>query len=178
MNIVTINDNNLTNEQIGKFANKVRAILIKNDKLLIANYNSTIMLPGGSIDKGETPSNAIIRELKEEIGITYNINDLNELFVLRHYQSNYPSKDNQTINRLITTYFYIGQCREINFAEMKRTESEMQSNFYVDLVELRKLPDLIRAKSNNPRKKYFDTEMETIIKIYNKNKCMEGRDER
>ena len=91
MEIITINENNLTSNDINKTRTKVRAILIDDDKILTSNYGGVILLPGGSIDVGETKIEALIRELKEETGILYPSNDLQKLFILNHYQANYKT---------------------------------------------------------------------------------------
>ncbi|MEO6514008.1 MAG: NUDIX domain-containing protein [Candidatus Saccharimonadales bacterium] len=50
-----------------------RAIVIKDDKLLVIHRNKFgkeyYTLPGGGIDSGETPEQAIIREMDEETGV-------------------------------------------------------------------------------------------------------------
>lgn len=56
-------------KQIGAYA-----IIIKDDKILLINkvsgpYDGKLDLPGGTIEFGETPQDALIRELKEEVGI-------------------------------------------------------------------------------------------------------------
>ncbi|PFK31217.1 DNA mismatch repair protein MutT [Bacillus cereus] len=53
-----------------KFHHIVRGVIIKDNKLLIANYKGHYsFLPGGHVELGEPAECALIRELKEEIGI-------------------------------------------------------------------------------------------------------------
>ena len=75
MENIIINDSNLNNNEIQKNGNKVRAVLLSDNKILVSHYGGVILLPGGSIDKGETADDAIIRELKEETGIVYDANN-------------------------------------------------------------------------------------------------------
>lgn len=35
-----------------KVGNKVRAILLSDNKILVSHYGGVVLLPGGSIDKG------------------------------------------------------------------------------------------------------------------------------
>ena len=55
----------------GVFNYRVCAIIKHNNKLLAMKNNNTpyYFLPGGSVDLHETSENAILRELKEELGI-------------------------------------------------------------------------------------------------------------
>lgn len=54
----------------------VKAIIIKDKKILIIPQFDGYDFPGGGVEKGEKPEFAIIRETKEETGFDINIQDL------------------------------------------------------------------------------------------------------
>lgn len=165
MYTITINDSKLDDNVVNKFGNKVRAILMKDDKVLVSHYGGVILLPGGSIDDGETLDEAIIRELREEIGIDYNINELKRFLILKYYQSNYQTRDNEIINRMITTQYFLGQYNGINLDKTNRTEKEIKDNFYLQLIAVDELMQLLNKTSDNPRKEYFDRELKEVVRV-------------
>ena len=168
MKNIVINENNLRDEDIQKIGNKVRAILLSDDKILVSHYGGVVLLPGGSIDKDETESEAIIRELKEETGVVYDINSLKELLLLEYYQPNYPTRRDEVINRLIRTKFYLAQYKGINLESINRTENEVKDSFHLELIKVDEFIESVNVLSDNPRKKYFDRENQEVVKVLKK----------
>lgn len=165
MNTIIINDNNLQDNDVSKFRNKVRAILVKGDKILVSNYGGVFLLPGGSIDDGETPDEAIIRELKEEIGIDYDINELEKILILKYYQPNYQTRHNEKINRMVTIQYFIGNYNGVNLDKTNRTEKEIKGSFCLQLMTIDELMQSLNKTSDNPRKEYFDREIKEVVKV-------------
>lgn len=168
METVIINDTNLHDKDIQKFRNKVRVILLFQDQLLVSHYGGVILLPGGGVDKGETEDEAIIRELKEETGIVYDINMLEKILLIDYYQPNYPTRKDEVINRLIRTSFYLGHYKGINLDNINRTENEVKDNFNLELMKIDEFVKSVYELSDNPRKSFFDRENQEVIKLLKK----------
>ena len=168
MNTIIINEDKLNNNDIEVVSNKVRAILVDGHKLLIANYGGVYLLPGGSIENGESKYNAIIRELKEEIGIDYSINELEYILTLNYYQKHYPVRHDNFKNRLSITNFYLGNYRGIDLCKINRTAKEIRDGFSLRLVDYDNLDMLISENSSNPRKLFFDRELSELQKVLSK----------
>jgi len=165
---LVINDDNLKISDVEDYSTKVRAILVDEDnKILIANYHSMILLPGGKVDEGETLSTAITRELSEELGQDYDEKELEPFVTLNYYQKNYPKIDGILKNRLVKTHYFVGKYKEIKKDLQKLTEREKRGNFRLELVSLNELENLILSnKNNNPRNIYFQKELLTILEMY------------
>lgn len=76
-------------KQLGAYA-----LILKDDKILLIKkktgpYDGKLDLPGGTIEFGERPEEALIRELKEEVGIDvidYELFDADSVFFEWQYQ--------------------------------------------------------------------------------------------
>ena len=62
------------NEDKRNYSNmKMKArVLLENSRgeIVVSSYGGIHLLPGGSIDDGENPNTAILREIKEEFGLS------------------------------------------------------------------------------------------------------------
>ena len=172
---IIINEDNLSKNKIKEYNEKARAILLnKKKELLVVNYGGTYLLPGGKIDHNEEIIDGLLRELEEETGTHYNDKELNYLCTIEYFQKNYPKRNNETLNRLITTHCYIGEYKGISLNKIKLTEKEQKGNFKLELIPLNKIENIIiESKNNNPRNIYFKKELLTIINMYKNSKYKE-----
>lgn len=86
--------------------------LIKNNKILLQRRSNTgfmdgkYSLPAGHVEKGETFTQCVIREIKEEIGIDLNSQDLKVVHVMqRDSRIDYPQGVIEGVNERIDIFF-------------------------------------------------------------------------
>jgi len=174
----TINNKNLKSEEITDFSSKARAILLNDDnQILIVNYGGNYLLPGGSVDNKENIIEAIKRELLEELGQSYNENELEFIGTIHHFQNDYPKRNGTIVNRMVKTSIFTGKLKSTNFENKKLTSKEEKDGFNIILVPLDNLKELILSNScNNPRKKFFQEELilicDNMIKLKQQNKIL------
>ena len=165
MKEIIINDDNLKIDDIEKIKKKARAILIKDNKILVGVYSDVVMLPGGGAEKDENIDDTLIRELEEETGIKYDINDFEKAFNITCYQKDYPTRSGKNVNRLVSTYYYIGEFKGIDPEKLKLTEEEASVDFNINFFTKEELKDRLYKESPNPRKPFFDREMEELLNV-------------
>ncbi|OPJ58291.1 NUDIX hydrolase [Clostridium chromiireducens] len=100
--------------------NKVVHVLFEVRSKKLNSQPGDICFPGGKIDENETPKEAALRELLEELGVK-NINLINELDTVVRYDG-------------IIIHPYVGVIK--NIEEIKISEDEVDHVFYVPLSYL------------------------------------------
>lgn len=158
------NPDNLVNKELN-VTNKVRAIILNNLKITIVDYANILMLPGGKVDDNEEEKEALKRELKEELGLDINSNELIPFIEYNNYLYNYPTREGKNINKLVTTKYYIVKTNnKIDLSKRNLTENEKNQKFKVFNVSILNINDLINDyNSNNPRWVYFKKEITDIM---------------
>lgn len=104
----------------GNFKLRASAIIIKDNKILLqkSKCGEGYCFPGGHVELGEITSEAMIREVKEEINIDAKIIDLYCLSELIYKDKN--GKINQEIN-----YYYKLECiSQLDFSDFEIIEND------------------------------------------------------
>jgi len=110
------------------------AILIQNDKILLAEHHkkndSYFVLPGGTVDPRETIEETLIREIKEEAGLSVTVKKL----VLVHQFVD--KKSRQDVQFIFTVQLTGGNLRtEINHV----TDPALKSLQWINLKDFEKI---------------------------------------
>ena len=176
MKQIDFNETNLTDTEIDKVVRKVRALVINNitKQMLLVHYAGLYMLPGGSIDNGETEVEALRRELLEEAGIEEagieeaGIEEAIPYLLINSYDRNYFDRKSGNINRLTqTTFFKVSTNQNINENKKRLTENEKEKNHTIKYMNLSVARYLIETNSaDNPKRKQFDREILTALDEY------------
>ena len=89
MEVIILNKDNLCDEEVTDFSLKVRGIIKKDDSFVVGKYADVYLLPGGKIEVGENALFGLSRELKEEIGIDYSVDEFVPFIRVIHYEKDY-----------------------------------------------------------------------------------------
>ena len=117
MKQILLNETNIKDFEIQECITRTKAILINyNNDILLAHNNNTVQFIGGHLKSNETLDECLIREIKEETGINFNIEEINPPFLeLITYDNNYFNT-HKKVKSII--YYYLIKCdKEPNYSE-------------------------------------------------------------
>lgn len=127
-------------------------VLLQQRALIKSNNPGMWAKTGGHVDSGETPIEAVKREVYEEIGLVINEKCLTEVAI---YKSQRPTSAYFTYNYLLV--------QEIDIDKLVLQKEEVES------VKLFEIEELIEDKKNNPQNytfsKWKDEEFDTQMNL-------------
>lgn len=168
MKEIIINKNKLKPDEITEVLDKAR-IVLRNDngEFILSHFERVYFLPGGKIELGETPSQTIIRELKEETNIDILLDDTEPFVLVKNYLRDYESMDGTIVNRLVNTYYFTGFTSKDDIQYFNLTIPEKRDDlraFYIDMDDAREL--LKEYNKDNPKATYLALETLKVLEEY------------
>ena len=134
--------NNVKIEEEKIVEKKVRAVIYNPNTGNIAigffNKTKTLILPGGGIEEDELPLNALIREVREETGITAKeINIKSTLCKIK-------SKKVNTYKTIITTFYLVETFANFDESKMELSTREIEGGYHPHWKEPRNIRDALK----------------------------------
>ena len=142
MKRIVFNDKNMSEEDISYEAIRVKGIVINSNKeVLIAHNNNTYQFIGGHVEKDEDITEALIREMKEETGISdFEING--PFMLIENYTDKYINMDENVHSKIY--YYHILTDSKPNLELTDYDILEKQTDFKLFYVKLISLKDFLK----------------------------------
>ena len=138
MKELVINDDNLREEEMDRVITRVKAFIINSDKkVLIARSNGGCQLPGGHVEKNESYEDALIREIKEEVGISISKQEIKEFFKIRRFMKNYFNTSQNVISDVV--YYVVNTDQKPNKKNTHYTSLEKEYQFHIESIDFKNL---------------------------------------
>ena len=160
----------LTEEDITEVVIRTKALIINNNKIMLANEHNIYQVPGGHLEENETFEECLKREILEETGIEIDNDEIKRPFMkVTFLNKDWPEKGK---NRKTEVYYYEVLCDlKPNLNKVNYTEHEKEGNF-----TLRYIPyDNVEEELQKNAEEFGDEhgiakEMLKLLKVYKSKK--------
>ena len=149
MKEIIINDHNLTDVDIEQKVVRVKGLIMNSrGKILLAHNNNTYQFPGGHTEENESMNDCILREIKEETGITVEITE-DPFLCIRTYDNNYFGTGKKVLNSI---YYYRFFTDEVpNFDETHYDDLELATDFDLFYLNFSELKEFLQKEDASDR---------------------------
>ena len=99
MKTLIFNESNLQEKDIDEIVTRVKVFLVNNkNELNYAISNAGVQLAGGHVESGEEYIETVKREIKEEVGIELEDEEISKpFFEIKHFTKNYSNSNKNRI---------------------------------------------------------------------------------
>ena len=158
------NEDNLTKKDIDETVIRTKALLINSKNEILLGYcNKTYQFPGGHLEEGESISDCLIREIREETGIELEKKIYIPFFLTRYYTKNYRSTMKNREN--IIYYFVVYTDTFYNLENTAFDEREKIGNYTLKYIHLDSVREVLNNSiEDNPINKVITKEMLEALK--------------
>ena len=165
MKEIVINDHQLTMDDIESKVVRVKGLILNSKgKILLAHNNNTYQFPGGHKEDDEEMDDCVVREIKEETGISVEVTE-RPFLCIETYDHDYFGTGKKVLNSI---YYYRFFTDEVpNFNETHYDELELATDFNLFYLSFSSLKDFLMEKADsNEMDPKIAREMIHVVDIY------------
>lgn len=141
MKKIVINDDKLSDDDIETNVIRVKGIILNSKgKVLLAHNNYTYQFPGGHVEEHEDLDSCIIREIKDETGISLDIKEGPFLSIIT-YDNNYFNSGKKVKNVIFYYRFFTDLMP--NYDETHYDSLELETDFDLFYVDFNNFKEFI-----------------------------------
>lgn len=166
MKKIVINDYHLLDENIDMKVVRVKALIVNSyRKILLAFNNNTYQFPGGHLEDDESIDDCIIREIKEETGISLKVEE-KPFLCISTYDNDYFGTGKKVLNCIYYYHFLTDEFP--NFEETHYDELELKTDFELFYVSVDGLGEFLKKGIHDGKvDPKIGKEMMYVLDVYN-----------
>ena len=166
MKKITINHDNLKDNEVDEIVVRAKGLLINDkDEIMLGYAHKTYQFPGGHVKDGEDVLETLLREIKEETGITFEEKSFKPFEKVIYYTKNYR---NSGLNRRNEIYYYVINTNErVNKKEMSLDDWEQTGKYVIKTFPLKDVEKVLNETiDDNPINRIITEEMTEVLATY------------
>ncbi len=146
MKTLIFNESNLQEKDIDEIVTRVKVFLVNNkNELNYAISNAGVQLPGGHVESGEEYIETVKREIKEEVGIELEDEEISKpFFEIKHFTKNYSNSNKNRISNVL--YYLVRTDKEVNMENTTLTDNEKKNKFTMQKMDCNLFEDYLKNK--------------------------------
>lgn len=160
-----INPNHLEYEEMEKKVTRVKVLIFNDDnQILLCNVEGIYNFIGGHVENNETIEMALVREIKEETGISLNKDKYEPFLKIEKWNKNHFNTGKKCISEIY--YYSINTKTKPDEAKMNLDDFEIRRNFFLQYMKTDEFYNYLKKeKQNSP----LYEEMYYVLKFQKKN---------
>lgn len=168
MERMLINYDNLEEKDITHTVVRVKAFILNNrNKILMAHSNNNYHFPGGHLEKGETLSECLIREIKEETGLDIEEKEYEPFLKLDRYTKDHPKVGENRNSQIFYFEVKVNLTSDDLSNNTNYTEREKEGDFKIVLLDFDNVEEILLDNSKEyPSAQVLTAEMIPVIETF------------
>lgn len=167
MKEIIYNDDNLKDTDINNVVKRAKLLIANSDdEILLACTRGNYHIVGGHVEDGESYDECIVREVKEETGITLDFEERTPYLIIKYMCKDYPEVGTNSL--FVANYYDIRTDLKPNLEEVILTDGEKEGSFELKYIHKNIVIDFLNESLETcSNKNVINDTIEAIKEYFN-----------